>query len=84
MSLPSLTLQPLDALGPAGLERTREGELGVDTLNTVGGVDVLDEGDLEAGSRTLTRRNGGVGEEEFPDLMIRSAIVKKSWGGMME
>lgn len=42
--------------------------LRVDALNTVSGVDVLDEGELPAGSTTLARGDGGGGEEVFPDL----------------
>ena len=50
----------LTSLGQAKLSR--------DTLNTVGGVDVLDEGELPAGSSTLARGDGSGGEEVFPDL----------------
>lgn len=39
-------------------------------LDTVGGVDVLDESDLVAGGATLTRDDGAVCEEVFPDLDI--------------
>lgn len=45
-----------------------EAELGRNTLNTVGRVDVLDQSDLEAGSTTLAGHDGGVGKEELPDL----------------
>jgi len=50
------------------LESARETELGVDTLDTVGRVDVLDHGDLVAGGGTLTGDDGRVGKEVFPDL----------------
>lgn len=42
--------------------------MGLDALDAVGGVDVLDHGDLVAGSGALARDDGGVGEEELPDL----------------
>jgi hypothetical protein len=42
--------------------------VGGDTLNTVERVDVLVEDNLVAGSGTLTGDNGGVGQEEFPNL----------------
>lgn len=48
--------------------RSREVELGVNTLNTVRRVDVLDQGKLEAGGRTLSGDDGRVGKEEFPNL----------------
>jgi hypothetical protein len=37
-------------------------------VNTVGGVQVLDDHDLEAGGAALAGSNDGPGEEEFPDL----------------
>lgn len=58
------------------LEGARKTELGVDTLDTVGRVDVLDHGDLVASGGTLTGDDGGVGKEVFPDLIERqSAFV---------
>ena len=45
----------------AGLAGSGEAVLAVDTFNTVGGVDVLDEGDLEAGSTTLAGGDSRVG-----------------------
>lgn len=42
--------------------------MGRNALNTVGRVDVLDQGDLVAGSGTLAGGDGGVGEEVLPDL----------------
>lgn len=42
--------------------------MGVDAVDAVGGVDILDQGDLVAGGSSLTRGDGGVGKEEFPDL----------------
>ena len=50
------------------LTGTSEAELGLDTLNTVSRVDVLDEGELPAGSTALAGGNSGCGEEVFPDL----------------
>lgn len=50
------------------LESTLETKLSLDAVHAVGGVDVLDESDLEAGGGTLAGGNGGVGQEEFPNL----------------
>lgn len=47
---------------------TSETELGLDAINTVGGVDVLDEGELPAGGTTLAGRDGGRSKEVLPDL----------------
>jgi hypothetical protein len=52
----------------AGVESTREAKLRRNAFNTVGRVDVLDEGDLVAGSGSLTGDDRGVGKEVFPDL----------------
>lgn len=46
-------------------------ELVVNTLDTVGGVDVLDKGDLPAGSTTLAGGDGRSSQEVFPDLKRR-------------
>lgn len=54
----------------SSLASAGETELGLNALNTVGGVDVLDKGELPAGSTTLARGDGGGGEEIFPDLEI--------------
>lgn len=54
--------------GGLGGAKSAEAELSVDALDTVGGVDVLDHGDLVASGGTLTRDDGGVGKEELPDL----------------
>lgn len=56
------------ALLLASLQRTAQTIGIVNALDTVSGVDVLDEGDLVAGSGTLAGDDGAVGEEEFPDL----------------
>lgn len=54
--------------------------LGVDTLNTVGGVDVLDEGNLPAGSTTLAGSDGGGSQEVLPDLnKISFMIIHTMW-----
>ena len=50
------------------LESTRETELGVDTLDTVSGVDVLDKGELPAGGTTLAGSDGRGSKEVLPDL----------------
>lgn len=40
----------------------------VNALNTVSRVDVLYQSNLVAGSTTRAGDDGGVGQEEFPDL----------------
>jgi hypothetical protein len=42
--------------------------LGVDSVNAVARVEVLDNNHLEAGGGTLAGSNGRVGQEELPDL----------------
>jgi hypothetical protein len=59
------------------LASTGETELRLDTLDTVGRVDVLDEGELPAGSPTLARGDSGGGKEVFPDLEICQQIYIK-------
>jgi hypothetical protein len=54
--------------GLAGFESALQAELAVDTLNTVGRVDVLDQCQLVAGGTTLSGGDGAVGEEVLPDL----------------
>lgn len=51
-----------------GLAGALEAVLGVNTLNTVRGVDVLDEGQLPAGSASLAGDDGRVCQEVLPDL----------------
>lgn len=41
----------------------------------MGGVDVLDQGDLEASSTTLARDDGGVGQEVLPDTEPSLAVL---------
>lgn len=48
--------------------------MGVDAVDAVGRVDVLDQSHLVAGGSSLTGGNGGVSKEELPDLMIVSYI----------
>lgn len=48
------------------------------TLNTVGRVDVLDQRDLVAGSTTLAGDDGGVGQEELPDLFSQKGKSRLS------
>lgn len=57
------------------LESSSKGELSWDTLNTVSGVDVLDQGDLVAGGSTLTGDDGGVSKEELPDLEPSDTVL---------
>ena len=45
------------------------------TVDAVGGVQVLDNHDLEAGSATLAGSNDGPSKEELPDL--KEAVSKK-------
>jgi hypothetical protein len=54
--------------GLAGFESALQAELAVNTLNTVGRVDVLDQCQLVAGGTTLSGGDGAVGEEVLPDL----------------
>ena len=42
----------------------------MDTLDSVGGVDVLDERDLIAGGASLAGDDGAVGKEVLPDLRM--------------
>jgi hypothetical protein len=42
----------------------------VNALDAVSGVQVLDEGNLIAGSGALARNDGGVSKEEFPNLNV--------------
>lgn len=42
--------------------------LGVNALNTVGGIDVLDHGELPTGSASLAGDDGRVGQEVLPNL----------------
>lgn len=51
-------------------EGAREVVLAVDALDAVGGIDVLDAGDLVAGGGALAGDDGRVGEEVFPDLLL--------------
>ena len=51
------------------------GKLGLDTINTVGRVNVLDESDLEASSTALAGDDGGVGKEELPDTEPSLAVL---------
>ena len=58
-----------------GLAGTSETELGVDTLNTVGRVDVLDQGELPAGGTALARSDGGGSKEVLPDAEPSLAVL---------
>lgn len=63
-----------------GLAGSGEAVLRVNTLNTVGGVDVLDEGDLPAGSTTLAGSDGGGSKEVLPDLNNVSLMLMNLCG----
>lgn len=56
------------ATGLACLQGTSEAELRRDAVDTVGGVEVLDDNNLEAGGGALARGNSGISEEELPNL----------------
>ena len=71
-------------LGPGRLETALESVLGRNTLDTVSGVDVLDQGDLEAGGTALARGNGGVGQEIFPNLSQPVSTFSKSCQEVIE
>ena len=60
----------------AGLKSPGQSELSVNALDAVCGIQVLDEGDLIAGSGALARNDGGVSKEEFPDLNILALACK--------
>jgi len=64
------------AVGTAdsGLAGTDETELGLDALNPVSGVDVLDKSELPAGSTTLARGDGRSSQEVFPNL-AKSLVI---------
>jgi hypothetical protein len=52
-----------------------EVELGLNAINAVGGVDVLDKSDLEASSTALAGDDGRVGKEELPDTEPSLAVL---------
>lgn len=58
-------------------QRAGKSELRWDTLDAVRGVDVLDQRDLEAGGGALAGDDGGVGEEEFPDLHGTESVQRE-------
>lgn len=64
----SLVLSPGRKVDLGGTQASREAELGLDAVDTVAGVDVLHQHNLEAGSRALARGDGRVSEEVLPDL----------------
>jgi hypothetical protein len=55
--------------------------LAVDTLDTVGRVDVLDQCELVAGGTTLSGGDGAVGEEILPDLNKQVSRLDLSTAG---
>jgi hypothetical protein len=60
------------------MKSSRQSKLGIDAFDTVGGVQVLDQCDLIASCGALSRDNGGVGKEEFPNLALL-AYVEDLW-----
>lgn len=48
-----------------------------DALNTVGGVDVLNKGELPAGGTALAGSDSGGSKEVFPDLKEKEWLVRK-------
>ena len=80
----SLLIKPIDsdvlgqkvgALSLARIESTGEGELSVDAIDTVHGVEVLNAGDLEASCGALARSDRGVGKEVLPDAEPAGAVL---------
>lgn len=67
--------EEVGALGLARIKRTRQGELVVDSVDTVDSVEVLDAGDLEASGGTLARGDRGVGKEVLPDAEPASTVL---------
>jgi hypothetical protein len=63
------------ALSLARIESTGEGELSVNAIDTVHGIEVLNAGDLEAGGGTLARSDRGVGKEVLPDTEPAGAVL---------
>ena len=59
-----------------GRQGALEAELCRNTLDAMGGVEVLHQRDLVASRRTLARDDRGVGEEELPDLRRRQSFVR--------
>lgn len=68
-------------LGLEGIESTGEVVLRLDAVDTVGGVEVLDERDLEACSSALAGSDGRRGKEVFPDLSSSLANIQPSSKG---
>ena len=58
----------------SGLTSGSETELSLDAVDAVGGVDVLDEGELPAGGTTLARGDCRGSQEVLPDLVKVSKI----------
>ena len=54
-----------------------EAVLGLDAIDAVCGVEVLDDDDLEAGGGALSRGDGRVGQEDFPDLSLSVSVFVK-------
>lgn len=52
-----------------------EAVLGLDAIDAVCGVEVLDDDDLEAGGGALSRGDGRVGQEDFPDLNMSVSVI---------
>lgn len=67
-SLSHLLGQTVLASSLASGQGTGKSELGADSVDTVGGVQVLDDDHLVAGGHSLAGGDDGPGEEEFPDL----------------
>lgn len=61
--------------GDGGLAGTSKTELGGDALDTVGRVDVLDQGELPAGGTALARSDGRGSQEVLPDAEPTLAVL---------
>ena len=57
-------------------DTTCQSKLTRDAFHSVGAIDVLDQRDLEAGRATLSRDDGGVCQEVFPDPEPSSAVLR--------
>lgn len=58
-----------------GSKSAEEAILGGNTLNSVGGIEVLDDDELEAGGRALASGNGGPCQEELPDTVPALSVL---------
>lgn len=74
-SLDIVLSSPRLKVSTAVVKSTVKVELGLNTINTMSRVDVLNHGDLEASSTALAGDDGGVGKEELPDAEPPFAVL---------